>query len=80
MASTRKTSSPRGRGESGRASGGAASDELAGLGLAQPAQRALRGAGYDTLAKLAQATDAELLALHGMGANALRKIRDRTAR
>ena len=50
-------------------------DELDQLGLATPALRALRGAGFDTLVRLAAASDQELLALHGMGANALRKIR-----
>lgn len=39
--------------------------------LAKPAQRALAAAGIATLADVARRTDAELLALHGMGPNAL---------
>jgi DNA-directed RNA polymerase alpha subunit len=54
------------------ASGG----ELDGLRLAKPALRTLRAAGYDSLAKLARASDTELLQLHGMGKNALRTIRE----
>lgn len=49
--------------------------EIEGLKLAKPAQRALASAGITRLAQLARATDAELLALHGMGPNALRTIR-----
>ena len=45
--------------------------EIDGLKLAKPAQRALAGAGITRLAQLARATDAELLALHGMGPNAM---------
>jgi DNA integrity scanning protein DisA with diadenylate cyclase activity len=48
--------------------------------LAKPAERALLAAGYDSLEKLADASDAELLALHGMGKNALRIIRAEQAK
>ena len=53
----------------------ASGDELDRLRLAKPALRALRAAGFDSLAKLATASDAELMQLHGMGKNALRTIR-----
>jgi hypothetical protein len=43
--------------------------------LAKPAERAVLAAGLDSLEKLAARSDAELLALHGMGKNALRIIR-----
>ncbi|KON87744.1 DNA-binding protein [Sporosarcina globispora] len=43
--------------------------------LAKPAKRALEGAGYFTLEQLAGATEAELLDLHGMGPNAMGKLR-----
>ncbi|WP_282139436.1 DNA-binding protein [Cytobacillus oceanisediminis] len=42
---------------------------------AQPAVRALEGAGYFSLEQLAAATEAELLELHGMGPNAMEKLR-----
>ncbi|MCS0671836.1 DNA-binding protein [Cytobacillus firmus] len=42
--------------------------------LAKPAVRA-QGAGYFSLEQLAAATEAELLELHGMGPNALEKLR-----
>ncbi len=44
--------------------------------LAAPARRALEGAGLTTLAKLAHKTEAEVLALHGMGPNAMAKLRE----
>ena len=44
-------------------------------GLAKPAVRALRAAGYTRLSQLAGVLDEELLALHGMGPNALQKIK-----
>jgi hypothetical protein len=44
-------------------------------GLAAPARRALQGAGLATLAKLAKKREAEVAALHGMGPNALGKLR-----
>ena len=40
--------------------------------LAAPARRALEGAGLTTLAKLARKSEADVLALHGMGPNAMR--------
>ncbi|RBP95883.1 hypothetical protein DFO70_102208 [Cytobacillus firmus] len=43
--------------------------------LAKPALRALEGAGYFTIEQLAGATEAELLDLHGMGPNAMAKLR-----
>ncbi|MDM5224761.1 DNA-binding protein [Cytobacillus sp. NJ13] len=43
--------------------------------LAKPAVRALEGAGYFTLEQLTAATEAELLDLHGMGPNAMAKLR-----
>jgi hypothetical protein len=43
--------------------------------LAAPARRALAGAGYTHLAQLARVTEAELMALHGMGPNALKTLR-----
>lgn len=45
------------------------------LKLAQPAQRALAGAGYSQLAQLTQVTEAELKKLHGIGPNALKQLR-----
>lgn len=44
-------------------------------GLAAPAQRALAGAGYTRLAQLAGVSEAEILALHGMGPKALEQLR-----
>ena len=44
-------------------------------GLAQPALRALAGAGYGNLDQLSYATEASLLGLHGLGPNALAKLR-----
>lgn len=43
--------------------------------LAAPARRALQGAGLTSLAKLAKKREAEVAALHGMGPNALGKLR-----
>ncbi len=43
--------------------------------LARPAQRALTGAGYRTLADLAAAPESAIAELHGIGANALRELR-----
>lgn len=40
-------------------------------GLAQPAVRALRSAGYSSLEQLAGATEVELRKLHGMGPHAM---------
>jgi DNA-directed RNA polymerase alpha subunit len=44
--------------------------------LAAPARRALDGAGYATLQQLAEASESEVADLHGMGANALRTLRE----
>jgi hypothetical protein len=43
--------------------------------LAQPALRALAGAGYDHLEQLASVPEASLLCLHGMGPNAIGTVR-----
>ena len=43
--------------------------------LAAPAQRALAGAGYQRLSDLAKVTESEVLALHGMGPNALSTLK-----
>jgi DNA-directed RNA polymerase alpha subunit len=47
--------------------------------LAQPARRALANAGYTHLAQLAAVSEAELKALHGIGPNALRQLRQALA-
>jgi hypothetical protein len=44
--------------------------------LAAPARRALANAGYTRLQQLTQVTEAELLALHGLGPNAVRALRE----
>jgi uncharacterized protein YdhG (YjbR/CyaY superfamily) len=44
--------------------------------LAAPARRALDAAGYVRLEQLTSVTESELAKLHGMGPNALGKIRD----
>jgi DNA-directed RNA polymerase alpha subunit len=50
--------------------------EVAGLPkLAAPAQRALQSAGIHSLEQVTEVTEAELLQLHGMGPNALGKLR-----
>lgn len=43
--------------------------------LAQPAQRALVGAGYSNLQQLTHITEAELKKLHGIGPNALKQLK-----
>jgi predicted Fe-Mo cluster-binding NifX family protein len=43
--------------------------------LAAPAMRALSGAGLASLAKLSHATEAKVIALHGMGPNAMKTIK-----
>jgi DNA-directed RNA polymerase alpha subunit len=43
--------------------------------LAAPARRALEAAGYRTLEQLAEVREREIADLHGMGANALEKLR-----
>jgi HEAT repeat protein len=47
--------------------------------LAAPAQRALSSARITTLEQLTELTEAELLQLHGMGMNALGKLREALA-
>jgi len=44
--------------------------------LASPARRALQNAGIIRLKQLTQVTEEELLQLHGMGPNALEKLRE----
>lgn len=44
--------------------------------LPAPARRALAGAGYTKLEQLAKVTEVGLLELHGMGPNAIAKLRD----
>lgn len=44
--------------------------------LAAPAQRALAGAKIANLSQLARKTEAEIAGLHGMGPNALGKLKD----
>ena len=43
--------------------------------ISAPARRALDGAGIKTLSELSHHTEAEILALHGMGPNAMGKLR-----
>ena len=43
--------------------------------LAAPARRALEGAGLTTLSKLSRKSEAQLHALHGMGPNAIGRLR-----
>jgi len=43
--------------------------------LAAPARRALQGAGLTTLARLSKRTEAQVRELHGMGPNAIGKLR-----
>jgi len=43
--------------------------------LAAPARRALAGAGIASLEQLAQMTEVEVRALHGMGPSALRTLK-----
>jgi ERCC4-type nuclease len=50
------------------------------LHLGKPAERALRGAGFDTVEKVASASDKELLALHGVGRSAINRIREELAK
>lgn len=47
--------------------------------IAQPATRALTGAGYTKLEQLAEASEADLLALHGVGPKAIRILREELA-
>ena len=45
--------------------------------LAAPAQRALARPGYRSLGDLAGASERALAALHGMGPNALQRLKER---
>ena len=47
--------------------------------LSAPAQRALAGAGIQNLKQLTQFTEAEIKKLHGMGPNAIGKLRQALA-
>ncbi|MCA5891816.1 hypothetical protein LEP48_00435 [Isoptericola sp. NEAU-Y5] len=47
--------------------------------IGRPATRALESAGITTLAAVAQRSDAELLALHGVGPRAVRILREALA-
>ncbi|MCU0624168.1 MAG: hypothetical protein MUF53_09930 [Gemmatimonadaceae bacterium] len=49
-------------------------------GLSGPALRALAHAGIASMAQLAQRTEAEIAALHGIGPKALRQLADGLAR
>lgn len=44
--------------------------------LAAPARRALAAAGVETLERLERHTEAEIAAMHGMGPNAMKSLRD----
>lgn len=44
--------------------------------LAAPAQRALAGKGISTLKQLSRHTESEIAQLHGMGPNALGRLRE----
>ncbi|MBO9129394.1 DNA-binding protein [Bacillus sp. 165] len=44
-------------------------------GLAKPAQRALKGAGYLRLEQFTTVSESDVLQLHGMGPKALEQIR-----
>lgn len=48
-------------------------------GLSGPALRALRSAGVRSLADLAQRTEREIAALHGMGPSGVRRLREALA-
>ena len=48
-------------------------------GVSKPALRALAGAGFEHLEQLATVPEADLLKLHGMGPNALEKLRSALA-
>lgn len=48
-------------------------------GIAQPALRALSGAGYTRLEQLTKVSEAELKKLHGMGPKALEQLRQALA-
>ena len=59
---------------------GAARPSLALPGnLGRPAQRALANAGYARLEQLAEVSEAEIERLHGVGPNAIAKLREALA-
>ena len=49
------------------------------VGLSNPARRALASAGYTRLEQLSAVTEAEIGRLHGVGPNALAKLRSALA-
>lgn len=49
------------------------------VGLAQPARRALAGAGIQRLEQLTKYSEAEIKGLHGIGPNALSQLRSALA-
>jgi predicted RecB family nuclease len=51
--------------------------EIAQIKLASPAQRAFQNAGITTLEELAQHSEAEIAALHGIGKHALATLRQK---
>ena len=59
------------------AASGATGELPAGIG--RPATRALLGAGVDTLERVAEHTETELLALHGVGPKAVRVLKEELA-
>jgi predicted RecB family nuclease len=48
-------------------------------GLSAPAQRALAGAGINTLQQLAKKSEADVLGLHGMGPASIPRLREALA-
>ena len=66
---------PRWRKEMAKTTSGAQTNSDLPDGLSAPAQRALAGAGISRLAQLAKMTEADVKALHGIGPNALGKLR-----
>ena len=51
--------------------------EIAQIKLASPAQRAFQNAGITTLEQLAEHSEAEIAALHGIGKHALTILRQK---
>ena len=47
--------------------------------LASPARRALAGAGYSRLEQFTEVSEDEIMELHGMGPNAMAKLRQAMA-
>jgi len=52
------------------------SDDNFMLSLGAPARRALKNKGIDSLKKLSQFTEKEILQLHGMGKTTIPKLKD----